>query len=66
MNIYVQQTIQINILRVNSISNSSVLQIGTAGMIKSATQLANTGGFTDVVPKTTTHQTFNQHLQLNH
>lgn len=58
MNIYVQQSIHINILRVNSVNNSSVLQIGTAGLIKSVATLANTGGFTGFAPKTTTHQGF--------
>lgn len=58
MNIYVQQSIYINILRVGSISNSSVLQIGTSGIIKSASSLENSGGFTELAPKTTTHQGF--------
>lgn len=51
MNIYVQQSIQINILRINSVMNSSVLQIGTAGIIKSRTDVANTGGFVKPAPE---------------
>lgn len=51
MNIYVQQSIHINILRINSIMNSSVLQIGTAGIIKSRTDVANTGGFVNPIPE---------------
>ncbi|MCU9612473.1 spore germination protein GerPB [Caldibacillus lycopersici] len=51
MNFYIQQSIQINILRVESISNSSVLQIGSAGIIKSRASLANTGGYTEQAPK---------------
>ncbi len=51
MNIYVQQTIQINILRINSIANSSVLQIGTAGKISAITEAYNTGGFTGDAPE---------------
>ncbi|AWI11841.1 spore germination protein GerPB [Caldifermentibacillus hisashii] len=51
MNIYVQQTININILRINSIMNSSVLQIGTAGSINARTEAYNTGGFTGDAPE---------------
>lgn len=50
MNFYIQQSIQINILRVNSISNSSVLQIGSAGIIKPKSIQANSGGFTEPAP----------------
>lgn len=51
MNFYIQQTININLLRVNSVSNSSVLQIGSAGMIKPVSNLYNSGGFTGPAPK---------------
>jgi len=51
MNFYIQQSIHINILKVNSINNSSVLQIGSAGIIKAKTTLANTGGFTGPAPE---------------
>ncbi len=50
MNIYVQQSIEINILRINNISFSSVLQIGTAGVIKAQTTAENSGGFTEQAP----------------
>ena len=50
MNLYVQQSITIQFLKVNSVTNSSVLQIGSAGIIKPATNLYNTGGFTGVAP----------------
>ncbi len=46
MNITVYQQITINTLRVNSISNSSVLQIGSSGSIQALANLYNTGGFT--------------------
>jgi spore germination protein PB len=46
----VNQTISIGQLRVNSVSNSSVLQIGSAGMISSLSNLYNTGGFTEPAP----------------
>ncbi|MBL3614934.1 spore gernimation protein GerPB, partial [Bacillus sp. RHFS18] len=35
MNFYVNQSIHINYMRVESVSNSSILQIGSAGSIKS-------------------------------
>jgi spore germination protein PB len=50
MNWTIHQTICIGQLRVNSVSNSSVLQIGSAGMISSLSNLYNTGGFTEPVP----------------
>ncbi|MDU5950107.1 MAG: spore germination protein GerPB, partial [Paenibacillus macerans] len=49
--IHVQQTISIQCLRINGITNSSVLQIGTAGIIKSLSNLYNTGGFTGPAPE---------------
>lgn len=51
MNVYVQQTISIQYLRINSLTNSSVLQIGSSGIIKPATHLYNTGGFTGAAPQ---------------
>ncbi|MDA1475972.1 spore germination protein GerPB [Bacillus changyiensis] len=50
MNFYINQTIQINYLRVEGISNSSVLQIGSAGSIKTLSNLYNTGSFTEPAP----------------
>jgi len=50
MNIFVQQSIHINILKVGAVSNSSVLQIGSAGVIKDVSNLYNTGGFTGPAP----------------
>ena len=51
MNIYVQQSISIQFLKIDGISNSSVLQIGSAGIIKPVSNLYNTGGFTGPAPK---------------
>nr|WP_263328375.1 spore germination protein GerPB [Neobacillus sp. Marseille-Q6967] len=51
MNFYIQQSIQINFIKIESISNSSVLQIGSAGIIKPASYLYNTGGFTQPAPQ---------------
>jgi len=50
MNFVVHQQITIHKLEVGSVTNSSVLQIGTAGMIKSLSNLYNTGGFTGPAP----------------
>ncbi|WP_409304608.1 spore germination protein GerPB [Peribacillus sp. SCS-155] len=49
LNIY--QTIQINMIKINNIGNSSVFQIGSAGIIKPLSTLANTGGFTAPAPQ---------------
>ena len=54
MNIYVQQSISIQFLKIEGISNSSVLQIGSAGIIKPVSNLYNTGGFTGPAPETST------------
>ncbi|UPG62338.1 spore germination protein GerPB [Metabacillus endolithicus] len=51
MNFYINQTICINYLRVDSVNNSSVLQIGSAGMIKPLSNLYNTGGFFQEAPQ---------------
>ena len=50
MNYYIQQSIHINLIRIDGISNSSVLQIGSAGIIKPSSYLYNTGGFTEPAP----------------
>ncbi|MED5074307.1 spore germination protein GerPB [Anoxybacillus geothermalis] len=46
MNVYISQNICIHQLRIGSVTNSSVLQIGSAGSIQALSTLANTGGFT--------------------
>jgi spore germination protein PB len=51
MNFYINQTICINYLRVDAVSNSSVLQIGSAGIIKPLSNLYNTGSFTEAAPQ---------------
>ncbi len=48
----VHQSITIHSIRINGISNSSVLQIGTAGVVKALSNLYNTGGFTEPAPAT--------------
>ncbi|WP_449539402.1 spore germination protein GerPB [Ferdinandcohnia sp. Marseille-Q9671] len=51
MNFYINQSICIQTLRIGSVSNSSVLQIGSAGLIKPSSHLYNTGGFTEPAPE---------------
>lgn len=51
MNYYIQQTIQINFIKIGGISNSSIFQIGSAGIIKPTSNLYNTGGFTQPAPE---------------
>jgi len=51
MNLIVHQSIVIHQLKVDAVSNSSVLQIGSAGVIKGLSNLYNTGGFTEPAPE---------------
>jgi spore germination protein PB len=51
MDITVHQNIVIHSVRVDSITNSSVLQIGSAGIIKSLSNIYNTGGFKESAPQ---------------
>ncbi|CAH1206968.1 putative spore germination protein GerPB [Paenibacillus plantiphilus] len=51
MSLTVHQQITIHQLRVDSVTNSSVLQVGAAGSIRSLSQLSNTGGFTEPAPQ---------------
>ncbi|MFC5652171.1 spore germination protein GerPB [Paenibacillus solisilvae] len=51
MNVTVHQQITIHQLRVNSVTNSAVLQVGTAGSIRSLSQLYNTGEFKEAAPQ---------------
>jgi spore germination protein PB len=51
MNFYIQQSIHIHFIKVGGITNASVLQIGSAGIVKPAAYLYNTGGFTTAAPQ---------------
>ncbi|MCA0754549.1 spore germination protein GerPB [Paenibacillus sp. N4] len=51
MSFTIHQQITINMIRIDSISNSSVLQVGSAGSIRSLAQLYNTGGYTGPAPQ---------------
>ncbi|TVY09663.1 spore germination protein GerPB [Paenibacillus cremeus] len=53
MQFTIHQSIVIHQLKVGSVSNSSVLQIGTAGTIRSLSNLYNSGGFTGPAPELT-------------
>ena len=50
MNIHVYQNITIHQIRIDSIANSAVFQIGSAGIIKPLSNIYNTGGFTGPAP----------------
>ncbi|SDC77207.1 spore germination protein PB [Paenibacillus sp. UNCCL117] len=47
----VHQSIVIHQMKIGAVNNSSVLQIGTAGSIRSLANLYNTGGFTGPAPE---------------
>ena len=51
MNFFVKQTIMINTIKINAIANASVLQIGSAGIIKSKSLMTNSGGFEAPAPE---------------
>ncbi|BDG48484.1 MULTISPECIES: spore germination protein GerPB [Parageobacillus] len=51
MNFYINQSICIYQLKIGSVTNSSVLQIGSAGSIQALSTLANSGGFTKPAPE---------------
>lgn len=53
MSLNVYQNITIHYLRVEAVTNASVLQIGSAGSIRSLAQLYNTGGYAGPVPQLT-------------
>lgn len=64
MNYYIQQSININFIKINGITNSSVLQIGSAGIIRPAAYLYNTGGFTAAAPLAKKHALMEPSLLL--
>ncbi|GGD17696.1 spore germination protein GerPB [Pontibacillus salipaludis] len=47
MNYTIHQSINIHFLKVGSVSNSSVFQIGSAGVIQARSSLYNTGAYTE-------------------
>jgi spore germination protein PB len=51
MIVNVYQTITIRSLTISSLANSSVFQVGSAGLVKSLSNNFNTGGFTAPAPE---------------
>lgn len=47
----IQQSFYIHTIKVGSITNSSVLQIGSTGSIQALSEAYNTGGFTRPAPE---------------
>ncbi|WP_409291775.1 spore germination protein GerPB [Peribacillus sp. SCS-37] len=47
----IQQSIHINMIRIDGMSQSSVFQIGSTGVMKSLATQSNTGGFTAAAPE---------------
>jgi spore germination protein PB len=54
LNFYINQSICIYQLKIGSVTNSSVLQIGSAGNIQALSTLMNTGGYTEPAPEAAT------------
>ncbi|AST90548.1 spore germination protein GerPB [Sutcliffiella cohnii] len=50
-NFFIHQNINIHQIRIGGVSNSSIFQIGSAGVIKSLSNLYNTGGYTEPAPE---------------
>lgn len=50
MNVYVNQNITIQTIRIDGLSNSSFLQIGTSGVIKAISYLSNSGDYVGPAP----------------
>lgn len=48
MHMTIHQTIQIHLLKIGSITNSSVVQIGSTGSIQAQSDTYNSGKFTDL------------------
>lgn len=49
-NFFINQSINIHQIKIGGVTNSSVFQIGSAGVIKALSNLNNTGGFTGPAP----------------
>ncbi|MBM7620695.1 spore germination protein PB [Bacillus tianshenii] len=50
-NFFINQSIVIHQVKIGGVSNSSIFQIGSAGVIKSLSNLNNTGGFVGPAPE---------------
>lgn len=49
MNFYINQSINIHFLKIGAVTNSSVFQIGSAGMIRATAELKNSGAYTKTI-----------------
>lgn len=49
-NFFIHQNIVIHQVKIGGVTNSSVFQIGSAGVIKSLSNLYNSGGFSGPAP----------------
>lgn len=49
----IHQSINIHLLKIGAITNSSVVQIGSTGSIQGQSELYNTGGFTEPAEEAT-------------
>ncbi|MYL56539.1 spore germination protein GerPB [Virgibacillus halodenitrificans] len=47
MHFTVHQSININMIKIGAITNSSVMQIGSSGSIQAQSDIYNTGGYTE-------------------
>ena len=61
----INQQISINMIKIGFMSNSSILQIGTAGTILARSETANTGGFIGPTPQIETSKTQVIHPNTN-
>ncbi|CDQ21071.1 spore germination protein PB [Halobacillus karajensis] len=51
MNLTVHQSIYIHFLRIGTVASSSIVQIGSSGVIQAKADLYNTGGYTEPAPE---------------
>lgn len=51
MNLTVHQSIYIHFLRIGTVANSSIVQIGSSGVMQAKADLYNTGGYTQPAPE---------------
>ncbi|MGP4062001.1 spore germination protein GerPB [Halobacillus litoralis] len=51
MNLTVHQSIYIHVLRIGTVANSSIVQIGSSGVIQAKSDLLNTGAYKKPAPE---------------
>lgn len=60
----IQQSIHIQMIKIGGISNSSVFQIGTSGIITPSSHLYNTGGYEEPAPLASVMANLNTEIAL--